>query len=170
MKCYLIRDFLSYYKRCQNNLCERGVGFLLNMVVEEKKVRVDVSSDYLLSDDSFLKKVIFNIKWPGGFTCNRCHENKYYYIVERNVYECRKCHYQESLTANTFLHKSKIPLLKWFQIIKYLEMNGKLPSISKVVELSELSYPSAWLMLNKIKNNMPKTFQIMDTIRKTSYI
>jgi transposase-like protein len=59
---------------------------------------------------------LFQIKWPHGFVCPRCHHHDYYKMTTRRLplYECAHCHHQASLTVGTVMEGSRTPLQKWF--------------------------------------------------------
>lgn len=108
------------------------------------------------------KEKLFKFKWPAGYFCNKCGNACYYFISERGIYECKKCHHQESLTAQTFMHKTRIPLSKWLYAIEmFHNANKKSPSVTELVDKIDISYPSAWMMIKKIKNNMNTVNQIL---------
>lgn len=96
---------------------------------------------------------LFRIRWPTGLVCPVCGGKDFYKITKRNVYEC-KCGHQVSLTAGTIMHRSHTPLFKWFWAI-YLTAHDKrgVSALRLQKELS-VSYPTAWLMLHKIRHAM----------------
>lgn len=55
-----------------------------------------------------------NVKWPDGFKCPICGHRHCYVIGGYRRFQCAKCHHQTSLTANTVMHRSHLPLHKWF--------------------------------------------------------
>jgi transposase len=63
------------------------------------------------------QKHLFRLRWPEGFRCPRCQHDQAYFQRTRNLYHCRACGYQASLTAGTVFHKTRTPLHKWFWMI-----------------------------------------------------
>ena len=63
------------------------------------------------------QKHLFRLRWPEGFRCPHCQHDKAYFQRSRNLYHCRACGYQASLTAGTVFHKTRTPLHKWFWMI-----------------------------------------------------
>ncbi len=107
------------------------------------------------------KRKLFKLKWPNGYFCHKCGNKECYFISERGIYECSKCHNQESLTSQTFMHKTRIPLSKWFYAIEmFKNMDSRLPSVTELVVKIDISYPSAWMMIKKIKDNINLINQI----------
>ena len=60
------------------------------------------------------RSYLFSRRWPNGFACPRCGGREYYHISTRDLYECRYCRYQASLTAGTIMEKTRTPLMAWF--------------------------------------------------------
>ena len=54
------------------------------------------------------------IRWPGGVACIRCGDARVDAIASRAQWQCRSCDYQFSVTAGTIMHRSHLPLRKWF--------------------------------------------------------
>jgi len=96
---------------------------------------------------------LFKIRWPNGLTCPICKGKKFYKIQNRNVYECR-CGHQISLTAGTIMHGSHTPLNKWFWAIYMVAHDKRGISALRLEKELEVSYPTAWLMLHKIRYAM----------------
>ena len=62
-------------------------------------------------------------RWPNGFVCPSC-KGMHGWLLADGKYECSHCHKQVSVTAGTILHRSHIPLTKWF-LVFYLVMSDK---------------------------------------------
>ena len=56
------------------------------------------------------QKHLFRLRWPEGFRCPRCQHGEAYFQRSRNLYHCKACGYQASLTAGTVFHKTRTPL------------------------------------------------------------
>jgi len=97
---------------------------------------------------------LFQLRWPEGFVCPRCTHTKYYYIKSRHLYHCIKCSYQASVTANTIFHRSHTPLTKWFVAVFMLADDKRGISAAKLARNINVSQPTAWLMLHKIRKAM----------------
>ncbi|MDR0302974.1 MAG: IS1595 family transposase [Treponema sp.] len=96
---------------------------------------------------------LFKIRWPEGLTCPICGSKDFYKITTRNVYEC-KCGHQISLTAGTIMHGSHTPLYKWFWAIYLAAYDKRGVSALRLQKELCVSYPTAWLMLQKIRHAM----------------
>lgn len=79
---------------------------------------------------------------------------KYYLISKRRLYQCQDCGYQASLTAGTVFHKTHTPLQKWFWAIFLVSNDKRGYSALALTNSINVSYPIAWLMLQKIRAAM----------------
>ena len=70
------------------------------------------------NDDNACADHLFNLRWPSGFLCPRCGHDDYYFIHKRELYQCKACKHQASLTAGTIFHRHHVGL-----------KNGSLPFI-----------------------------------------
>lgn len=95
-------------------------------------------------------------RWPEGFICPRCGGKEYHYQASRRLYHCRACGYQASLTAGTVFQGTHLPLWKWYWAIYRLSQDKKGVSAMQLMREVDISYPSAWLMLHKLREVMRK--------------
>jgi transposase-like protein len=72
----------------------------------------------------------------------------------RQVHECAGCGYQCSITAGTIFHKTRVPLSSWFWAIYRMSQDKKGISAMQLAKEIGVSYPTAWLMLHKIRKAM----------------
>jgi transposase-like protein len=100
------------------------------------------------------RKYLFNLRWPEGFVCPACGSKHYGQISRRNLFQCKACRRQSSLTAGTIMHRTRTPLRIWFWAI-YLVANDKRGlSALQLSKKLEVSYYVAWTMLHKIRRAM----------------
>jgi len=59
---------------------------------------------------------LFATRFPDGFICPMCHVvgEPYRFVNRPEVVRCRSCKRDTSLTANTIMHRTKVPLCTWF--------------------------------------------------------
>jgi transposase-like protein len=98
------------------------------------------------------QKHLFRLRWPEGFRCPRCQHDQAYFQRTRNLYHCRACGYQASLTAGTVFHKTRTPLRKWFLMIWLmgLQKSGiSMLSLQRMLEIK--TYKTVWTMGHKIR-------------------
>jgi hypothetical protein len=104
-------------------------------------------------DEQACRDYIFQIRWPRGFICTKCGENDYRYIRTRHLYECSACKTQVSTTANTVMHRTKLPLRYWL-LVFYWMASGEKCSARKISKTLSLNYRTASLLLLKIRLGM----------------
>jgi transposase-like protein len=98
---------------------------------------------------------LYQIRWPSGYKCPRCGHEEYSYHGVRQLYQCKGCKYQVSLTAGTVFHKTRTPLQKWFWMIFLM---GRQKSGISMMSLQRMlgikSYKTVWMMGHKIRHAM----------------
>jgi hypothetical protein len=100
------------------------------------------------------RSYLFQLKWPNGFTCLNCDHKEYYPIKRGHLYQCTKCKKQHSLTAGTIFQDTHVSLQKWFWTIYLVSRDKRGFSALSLKNAIQVSYPTAWLMLQKIRNAM----------------
>jgi hypothetical protein len=95
-------------------------------------------------------------RWPVGFHCPRCSGSEHYVVGHgaRKLYQCRAYRHQASLTADTLMDGTKLPLRTWFLAI-YLISQAKtgLSALALIRQLGT-SYRTAWLIHQKVMVTM----------------
>jgi hypothetical protein len=87
------------------------------------------------------------------FTCPKCKNETYsQHHKSPEIRECKKCHFEVRIRANTIFQKSKTPLLTWLKII-CLVTQGKrgVSALELKADLEMKSYGTAWTLLHKIR-------------------
>jgi transposase-like protein len=97
---------------------------------------------------------LFKHKWPDGFVCKRCGTKEYYPLKTRGLFQCKKCKYQSSVTVDTIMHGSHTALNKWFLAIFLTSKDKRGISALTLKKDIGVSYPTAWLMIHKIREAM----------------
>jgi len=100
------------------------------------------------------REYLFQVKWPNGFICPKCGYREYYSIERSGIYQCAQCKKQTSLTAGTLLHRSHLPLIKWFWAIYLISRDKRGCSALSLKNMIHVSYPTAWLLFQKIRTAM----------------
>jgi len=102
------------------------------------------------------RKYLYDKKWPEGFICPKCKHNEHFNIVSRNLYQCKACNYQASVTAGTIMDKTRTPLVKWFLAIHLMSEDKRGISALSLMSKLGISYNTAWTMSHKIRYAMGK--------------
>lgn len=97
---------------------------------------------------------LYKIRWPDGFRCSVCNHDRAYEIMNRHLFECAECGYQASVTAGTVMHKTRISLKIWFWAIYLIANDKRGISATQLSQQFGISYPTAWLMMHKIRKAM----------------
>lgn len=109
----------------------------------------------MLSNNHKCWKYLVKRRWPDGYQCPRYQNNRYYFHPKQGLFECKKCRYQVSVTANTIFHKTRTTLKKWFWAIYLISYNKKGISTLQLQKLLEIgAYKTAWTMVHKIRKAM----------------
>lgn len=93
---------------------------------------------------------LFAWRWPDGFICPKCNHNKCCRLSTRNLFQCNRCHHQNSIKAGTIFEKTRLPLTKWFLGIYFITQDKKGISTLELKRTLGISYPAAWRMKQKL--------------------
>lgn len=105
-------------------------------------------------DENACMEYLYKVKWPEGFVCPVCGCRHCYAIKTRRQYQCTNCRHQTSLTANTVMHRSHLPLTKWFWAIYLVACDKRGISALALAGKIEVCYETAWNMLRRIRAAM----------------
>ena len=93
-------------------------------------------------------------KWGSGFKCRRCGCTNWYKGRQWFYRRCNSCRYDESATANTLFHKSKLGILKSFEFAFRVSVKKKGMSTVELAKEFDCQQKSAWLLKAKLQNAM----------------
>ena len=105
-------------------------------------------------DDNFCREYLFKKRFPNGFVCPRCDCESHGYYEKRNLYQCSKCRYQCSVTSGTIMHRTHIPLNKWFMAMYLLAKDKRGYSAVQLSKELRITYKSAWFLLKRLQTAM----------------
>lgn len=97
------------------------------------------------------REYLFRCRWPRGFVCPRCGSTECCFL-SNGIIQCSDCHYQASVTAGTVMHRSHIPLTKWFRAIYLVQTRGEELTAIALQEELKLTYKTAWYLLARIRS------------------
>ena len=105
--------------------------------------------------DEACRKFLFAKRWPNGFECPKCGViGEPYNIASRNLFQCKHCNHQSSVTAGTIMDKSRTPLHKWFLAIYLMSSDKCGCSALRLKQELKIAYDTAWTMSHKIRSAM----------------
>jgi transposase-like protein len=107
------------------------------------------------ADDDKCREYLEHIRWPNGeVACPQCGDMSVSAIRERDQWDCNSCHYQFSVTAGTIMHRSHLPLRKWFLAIYLMCESKKGMSANQLKRTLGVSYKTAWFLCHRIREAM----------------
>jgi DNA-directed RNA polymerase subunit RPC12/RpoP len=111
---------------------------------------------YFPSEES-CKAKFKKIRERGGIICPKCGCPKHYWKTDKEVYQCKKCNYRQSLKANTVMHSSKLPFKYWFIAMHLLTATKQSFSAAELQrQLEHSRYQPIWELLHKLRSSMGK--------------
>lgn len=83
--------------------------------------------------------------------CPKCRTTRpFHRIASRPSYSCARCGRHVHPTAGTIFHKSRTPLLKWWEAIYWVSATGGKVSAKELQRRLRVTYKSAWRMRSLI--------------------
>jgi ribosomal protein L37AE/L43A/transposase-like protein len=107
------------------------------------------------ADEDACRTYLFDSRWPDGFVCRACGADAIGALQARNVWQCKACGKQTSVTAGTVMHATRTPLTLWFWAAYLVATHT--PGMSAVQLQRQLGikrYETAWLILHKLRRAM----------------
>ena len=97
---------------------------------------------------------IWQIRWPNGFKCPKCHKNKIW-KRSRGLFRCSNCGYDISITTGTIFENSRKPLRLWFHVMWLMMAQKTGVSAKNLKEFMGFgSYQTIWGWLHKLRSVM----------------
>jgi two-component system, sensor histidine kinase LadS len=105
-------------------------------------------------DDESCLRFLAEIKWQKEFYCRKCSHN--HYSEGRSLYSrrCSKCGYEESVTANTLLQNTRLPINKALYLIFLVYSSKGNISSHKLSEILSIRQSTCWAYSSKVKKAM----------------
>lgn len=117
---------------------------------EEEMKLIDFISKF--SDEESCKTKLREYRERQGVVCPQCGSILHYWKRDKECFECKCCHYRQSLKANTVMHGSQLPVRYWFIAIHLLTSTKKSISASELQrQLGHKNYNPIWAMLHKLR-------------------
>jgi len=105
--------------------------------------------------DEKCREYMYTVRWPDGFICPKCGgKEEPFQITSRNLYQCRHCTHQTSVTAGTIMDMTRTPLRKWFLAIYLMGSDKRGCSALRLKRELGIAYDTAWTMSHKIRKAM----------------
>ena len=120
----------------------------------EQKVIGYIAFQNQFSTEEDCRKRLFEMRFPNGFICPVCGCVEYYPLKALNLYQCKSCRHQLSVTAGTVMHRSHLSLLIWFGAIYLISKDKRGCSAKQLSKELSLPYSTSWFLLHRIRSAM----------------
>ena len=109
----------------------------------------------MFDTDAKCRELLKRLRWPAEVECVRCHmPNIVRLATAKELYFCRDCKYQFSVTAGTIFNDSHLSLKKWFVTTYLLCESRKGMSANQIKRIIGGSYKTAWYLCHRIRAAM----------------
>jgi len=105
-------------------------------------------------DEEVCREYLFEKRFPDGFVCPKCECRSCSKISTRGLYQCKECRFQVSCTAGTVLHKTHLPLTKWFMAMFLVSTDKRGNSAMFLAKELGVPYKTAWFLLHRLRSAM----------------
>jgi transposase-like protein len=121
---------------------------------------VDVIS--MFDTDERCRELLVRLRWPNGVECTRCKMPAVELATTRQLFYCKGCNYQFSVTSGTVFNDSHLPLQKWFLATLLLCEAKKGMSANQIKRTLGVSYKTAWYLCHRIRFAMTEVHKMLD--------
>jgi transposase-like protein len=122
---------------------------------------IDVNA--MFSTDAKCRELLTRLRWPEGPMCPRCKAPAAELETEKELFYCKDCDYQFTVTAGTIFNDSHLPLEKWFAATFLLCESKKGMSACQIQRTLGIgSYKTAWYLCHRIRAAMKEAGTMLD--------
>ena len=90
--------------------------------------------------------------------CPKCGVyGKFYRLTRDRAYLCQHCKHHIYPCAGTFMHRTRLPLHKWFYAMHLFSISRHGVAAKELERQLDVSYPTAWRMGHLIRKHMADT-------------
>jgi transposase-like protein len=112
----------------------------------------DISTKYTTEDRC--RELLRRLRWRSGVLCPRCTQSAVDLETDKDLFYCKTCDYQFTVTAGTIFNDSHLPLTKWFMATLLICEAKKGISACQVQRTIGVSYKTAWYLCHRIRAAM----------------
>jgi transposase-like protein len=113
----------------------------------------------LFDTDEKCRELLVRLRWPIGVECPRCKMAATELETAKQLFYCKDCDYQFTVTAGTIFNDSHLPLQKWFLATLLLCEARKGFSANQMKRTLGVSYKTAWYLCHRIRAAMKEADQ-----------
>jgi transposase-like protein len=100
------------------------------------------------------RELLCRLRWNNGPICPRCNDSAVELETDKQLFYCKRCDYQFTVTAGTIFNDSHLPLEKWFMATLLLCEAKKGISACQIQRTLGISYKTAWYLCHRIRAAM----------------
>jgi transposase-like protein len=116
---------------------------------------VDINT--LFGTEDKCRELLVRLRFPEGPQCLRCKGPVVKLETEKQLFYCKDCDYQFSVTSGTVFNDSHLPLTKWLLTTHLLCEAKKGMSACQIQRTVGMSYKTAWYLCHRIRHAMTQT-------------
>ena len=113
---------------------------------------VDINT--LFGTEDKCRELLVRLRFPEGPRCLRCKMPVVKLETDKQLFYCKDCDYQFSVTSGTVFNDSHLPLVKWFLTTHLLCEAKKGMSALQIKRTVGMSYKTAWYLCHRIRHAM----------------
>jgi transposase-like protein len=116
--------------------------------------------------DERCRELLVRLRWPNGVECPRCKMPAVELETAKQLFYCKGCDYQFTVTSGTVFNDSHLPLQKWFLATLLLCEAKKSMSALQLKRTiwgqHKGSYKTAWYLCHRIRYAMTEVHKMLD--------
>ncbi len=116
----------------------------------------------LFDTDERCRELLVRLRWPNGVECTRCKMPAVELATAKQLFYCKGCDYQFSVTSGTVFNDSHLALQKWFLATLLLCEAKKGMSANQIKRTLGVSYKTAWYLCHRIRFAMTEVHKMLD--------
>jgi transposase-like protein len=116
----------------------------------------------LFDTDERCRELLVRLRWPNGVECPRCKMPAAELATAKQLFYCKGCDYQFSVTSGTVFNDSHLSLQKWFLATLLLCEAKKGMSANQIKRTLGVSYKTAWYLCHRIRFAMTEVHKMLD--------
>lgn len=116
----------------------------------------------LFDTDERCRELLVRLRWPNGVECTRCKMPAVELETAKQLFYCKGCDYQFTVTSGTVFNDSHLALQKWFLATLLLCEAKKGFSAMQMKRTLGISYKTAWYLCHRIRFAMTEVHKMLD--------
>ena len=134
---------------------------------------MDMFEEAYYQNDDAAREYLESVLWPEGPVCPHCgctgNTTRMNVKRQSGVYQCNDCRKPFTVTINTVMEGSHVPLHKWLQALYLLCASKKGMSAHQMHRMLGVTYKTAWFMAHRIREAMSNDRMILPPMGGTGH-